>query len=167
MEFVSTTLTIFDCFIGEYRDWLIVEEAESPDKQGPTEVNYDLPKDFDELIRNFVAFAAIWGFGATTDEKTRPQFIQFFDSLIQGEDVRENYVLPDIPEDWVPTPQSYKFPGSIFECVYNKRKDGQYYWMLWMNLMEGVYSPPKESQFYELIIPTTETESIRYILRFI
>lgn len=74
LELVATVINIFDCFMGEYRDMLIVEEVESPEKEQVAERAINIPKDFDEQLRSFVIFACTWGFGASTDENTRPKF---------------------------------------------------------------------------------------------
>ncbi|CAG9332270.1 unnamed protein product [Blepharisma stoltei] len=162
-EMVSTILNIFDCFMMEFRDMVKEDEAESPTKNAPKE--HVLPKEFEEVLPQWILFSVIWGFGGITDETTRPKFSEFLGKLMAGENVVDLYRLLDTPADWEPKKYDAKLPGEFFDIVFAKKPTG-YHWMQWVNLHPGTYTPDKNSNFHELIVPTKDTIRISYLMHF-
>jgi dynein heavy chain len=168
MEFVRTVLNIFDSYMGEYRQLISEEEGDSPDKLNPAP-EQSLPKDFDEQLKNFVLFSVVWGIGGSVDEESRPKYAEFIDKLIEGVDVRAEYVLLDTPDTWEPINQDYRFPpnlGGLFEMCFEKRKDS-YTWQQWMQLLPSVYIPHKDLSFNEIIVPTKDSVRVSYLFNFL
>lgn len=139
-------LNIFDSFINDYRG----EDAK-------------LPKEFEEMVPNFMLFALIWSFGGGMDEKARPKFDTFCQELINGDNVNEKFDL-DLVE-WEPKKLGIKLPEfkSLFDIFYDKEK------LIWLNWIKTIpsYSVPKDAEFTSLIIPTVDNIRIAKIMSLI
>lgn len=148
----------------DFRDMVKEDEADSPVKGSPTK-EHQVPKEFEELLPQWILFSVIWGFGAVTDETTRPKFSEFLTKLLDGENIVELFRLLDTPADWTPKRHDIKLPGEFFDVVLSKKKDS-YYWMTWINLNPVTYVPDKLASFHEVIVPTKDTIRISYLMDF-
>ena len=52
-----------------------------------------VPSNMEEIGMNAIIFSAIWGFGGSIDEITRPVFDEFLKKLIAGENVQSEYKI--------------------------------------------------------------------------
>jgi dynein heavy chain len=110
---VHNFIRIFDTFVMEWGE----EESKGA------------PGNAEEVCLNAIVFAGIWGIGAQIEETTRIKFNTFFQQLIAGEDVQEQYKI-DVPKcDPIKIPN--KIGGevpSLFELAFVKDSVA---WMPW------------------------------------
>ena len=165
-ELAFTTLQILLCFVNS---WIVEEDIDVMDSPLMEEKSsVSLPKDFDEQLKNYVFFSVIWAVGGTVDENSRQGFSDFFFKLINGENVKREYSLIDIPHDWRANNLNHKIPSenNCFDYVYGKRKD-YFEWLVWSQLQSERYEPPKQAEFHEIIVPTKDSIQQNYLLEFL
>ena len=143
---MNSLLNIFDSFINDFRG----EDVK-------------LPKEFEEMVPNFILFALIWSIGGGIDENYRPKFDEFVQDLISGANVNEKYDL-DLTE-WEPKKLNVKLPDfkSLFDLYYDKEK------LIWLNWIKTIpaFQIPEDAQFTDLIIPTVDNIRIAKIMSLI
>ena len=123
--------------------------------------DYKLPNDFDSLLNNYLIFSLIWSVGAVIDQSFRPKFNELIIDMLSMVDVTQKFHLdPEI--DFKPAKYQIKFvdKNTVFEQVFDKKKNC---WINWMKTIPA-YTPNKQSEFHELIIPTIDSVRLNYLM---
>jgi dynein heavy chain len=118
-----------------------------------------IPNDIEDRLNNALLYGVIWGIGGALDEFTRPNFDQFIQELLQGEDVRVKYDL-DMGEDAETKYAVIKYPsklGGEYKSVFDMYFDSTE--MKWVNWVSTVppYIVDKDSSYLQLSIPTIDS----------
>jgi dynein heavy chain, axonemal len=142
---VHNFLRVFDHFIVEWK---------AEDSKGA-------PGNADDICFNAIVFAGIWGIGCQIEETTRPKFDKFFQLLIQGEDVQEQFKIdiPKVDPMKVPNKVGGEVP-TLFELAFVK---DQVSWMHWTKTIP-TYVVPKDCTYSEVIVPNVDSIRVRYCL---
>ena len=159
MELINSLLQIFDCFIERPK----ADHNEEPDSPMKPRAELKISKELEESITNWVLFAAIWSLGGCLDESSRSKFSDFLTDLLEGVNMREKYLLIDLPSDWVNKKLDSRLKKDYFEYFYDISKETGY-WALWNTLIPSSYTPSKSANFNEIIIPTKDILRISYFL---
>jgi dynein heavy chain len=142
---VHNFLKIFDHFILEWTD----DECKGA------------PGNAEEICMNGIVFAGIWGIGSQIEETTRAKFDQFFQKLIMGEDVQEQYKVD------IPRVEPMKIPNKVggeVDSLFNYAfvKDSAT-WMPWTKTVP-TYVVNKDASYTEVIVPNVDSIRIQYLL---
>jgi hypothetical protein len=133
-EYVFNTLAIIKIFVDKFAFIVDADIMDSPVMEEKKEA-VTLPKDFEDYLKNYIIFSVIWGVGAVIDENSRPKFSEFLFKTLNGEDVKSEFSLINLPEDWAPVKIVHSMikEENCFDYVYNARKD-EFIWMEWTKL---------------------------------
>ena len=111
---------------------------------------------------NAIIFSAIWGFGGSIDEITRPVFDEFLKKLIAGENVQSEYKIE--VEDQGDPPKIPNKLGSdfvtMFDISFNPENVS---WTNWIKTVDE-YKSPIGASFTDVIVPTVDSIRVQYLL---
>jgi dynein heavy chain len=113
-----------------------------------------LPKDFDDVLSNFMLFAALWSFGAAIDETSRRKFSEFLLKLITADfSVVDNYQLT-LVNPFKPFSIRAKLPDKayLFDMCFVPQKG----WISWTQT-KPAYVIPKGGDYHEIKVPTSDS----------
>jgi len=103
---------------------------------------------------NALVFSGIWGIGGQIEETTRSKFDKFFQQLIMGEDVQEQYKIdiPKVNPTKIPNKVGNDI-GNLFDLAYVK---DTVTWMPWTKTVP-TYVVPKDCNYSEVIVPNVDS----------
>jgi len=113
-----------------------------------------LKKSTEDDINNHILFSLIWSIGGILEEESRKKFSDYIKEMISGKNVVKKYAL-ETENEWEPRSFIFKLqdPPTVFDVHWNPVSRQ---WKFWINTVKA-FQVPKEKQFHELIIPTSET----------
>jgi len=66
--------------------------------------------------------------------------------MLSGLEVKDEFGLLDLPEEWEPRQFDIKDINDMFNKVYIKRND-YYTWIDWLNTLDGPYIPSSDLSY--------------------